>query len=95
MKGNINPWNGQWDTEPIIGPPNTTDAGCICQGCASRFKVDFILPDIIWNKISDGVNLLCGRCIAGRLENLNQYDYWYMTKDERFAEEMRNNQASM
>lgn len=54
--------------------------GCLCQGCARRYKVDFLLPDDLWLIIARGANLLCGQCIAGRLEQLNKYDYWHLTK---------------
>lgn len=42
--------------------------GCLCQSCGKRFRCDFNLPDDQWAMISFGSNLLCGRCIADRIE---------------------------
>jgi hypothetical protein len=52
--------------------------GCICQGCGRRYRVDFLVPDSIWERIKPdgkpkGAGLLCGACIAGRMEALGQF----------------------
>jgi hypothetical protein len=49
------------------------DLGCLCQGCGSRYKIDFNLPDKIWEKIKPQGKqggLLCGKCIVEKLESL-------------------------
>lgn len=53
---------------------------CNCQSCGKEYKVDFIVPNKIWeairpNKVeprsfADG-GLLCGRCIVQELEKMN------------------------
>ena len=49
---------------------------CKCQDCNEEFKVDIIVDNKIWRKITpkstgDGSGgLLCGKCIIKRLENL-------------------------
>lgn len=45
-----------------------------CADCGllySKFGLDFVLPDQQWQAIAhDGVNILCGNCIALRAEKL-------------------------
>lgn len=59
---------------------------CVCHGCSSTYKVDIIIPDILWKKIKpiskfvEG-GLLCGRCIFEKIEEQDNYDYWYLTKE--------------
>lgn len=52
------------------------EAGCLCQGCGRRYRVDVILPDDLWNRIQypDWPNLLCGLCIMERIEQLRRFD---------------------
>jgi hypothetical protein len=61
---------------------------CICNNCGRKYKVDLLVPDDIWNKIrpigSKGEGgLLCPICIAEKLESLGDYDYWYLTKENK------------
>lgn len=44
------------------------DEGCLCQRCGSRYTVDFMLPDMLWDRISGAFNLLCGWCIVELVE---------------------------
>jgi hypothetical protein len=53
---------------------------CKCQKCGKSYKVDFILPDTVWERIRKGLNLLCGVCIAKALEEEGVYNYWMLNK---------------
>ncbi len=53
---------------------------CACQKCYRPYKVDFYLPDDVWEKIRDGRNLLCGHCITNALE-AQGYGYWFLMKE--------------
>jgi len=58
---------------------------CKCQNCGKYYKVDLVVPDELWNKIKpdgkpEGSGLLCGSCIMARIEELSDYDYWYLAK---------------
>jgi len=58
---------------------------CTCQDCGKLYKVDFIVPDCIWDKIrpankKKSGGLLCGVCIAKAIESIGDYDYWYLLK---------------
>lgn len=51
--------------------------GCTCQKCGRKYKVDFIIPDDLWLKISpkkSEAGLLCGICIAEAIENFNEHN---------------------
>jgi hypothetical protein len=52
------------------------EEGCTCQGCGQSYKVDFLLADNLWQTISDGKNLLCGKCIVDALEHMGFGGYW-------------------
>jgi hypothetical protein len=61
---------------------------CTCHNCGRKYKVDLIVPNDIWNQIrpigSKGEGgLLCPVCIAKRLELLEEYDYWFLTKENK------------
>ncbi len=52
--------------------------GCKCQLCGKRYRVDLIVPDIIWEKIkpdgkASGSGLLCGSCMLSRIEGFGRY----------------------
>jgi RNase P subunit RPR2 len=54
------------------------DPGCTCQGCGRHYRVDFNIPDHLWERIKpedkeEGAGLLCGVCIATRLEELGAF----------------------
>lgn len=53
--------------------------GCLCRDCNFRFKVDFNLPDDLWDKIEGG-GALCGLCIVERLELLDDFDSFDLTR---------------
>ena len=53
---------------------------CTCQRCGERYKVDLIVSDELWEKIKPevkkkGSGLLCGRCIAERIEKMGYNAY--------------------
>lgn len=57
--------------------------GCTCQSCGRKYKVDFLLPDDLWLKISpkkSEAGLLCGGCIANAIENLNEFNAFMVKK---------------
>lgn len=59
---------------------------CTCQQCGSQYKVDLIVSDELWDKIKPegkkgGSGLLCGRCIAERIERLGKYNAYTLTKE--------------
>ena len=52
---------------------------CMCQSCGKEYMVDFIVCDEIWERIKPkdkpkGGGLLCGECIAKRIESFGKYD---------------------
>lgn len=66
------------------------EEGCTCQNCGNKYKVDFLVPDEIWGKISpkkgDGYKsggLLCGRCIADAIEGFGEFDYFHLVKEDQ------------
>ncbi len=59
--------------------------GCKCQKCGKIFKVDFLVSDDLWEKIKPknkhiGAGLLCGSCIAKKIENFNNYAAYKIIK---------------
>lgn len=75
------------ETDREKGAHDPRDNGCPCQSCGRRYKVDLMLPDAVWYRINaqNGVacNLLCPLCIAMRLENLGEFDYFHLVKNDR------------
>ena len=60
--------------KPVI--LETAEEGCTCQNCGEKYKIDFLLPDNVWLKISPTKSeggLLCGGCIVNKLESLGDY----------------------
>ena len=61
-------------TELRVRPPallEEEDMSCKCQKCGLMYKVDIIVNDVLWKKISPKkslVGLLCGKCIIDALE---------------------------
>lgn len=54
------------------------DEGCKCQECGRQYRVDFMVPDYLWEQIKpegkpEGAGLLCGLCIAERIEDRQQF----------------------
>jgi len=52
---------------------------CKCQSCGEFYKVDIIVPDVLWERIkpegkAEGAGLLCGSCIMKRIEAFDVYD---------------------
>ena len=65
---------------------------CKCQGCGREYKIDLLITDELWESISlkeiegyKGRGLLCGSCIMERLENVLDYDYFYLNKNNANA----------
>lgn len=61
------------------------DEGCLCHGCGRRYKVDFLVPDDLWDRIrpagsSGEGGLLCGPCVAERVEALGEFGAWRMER---------------
>lgn len=56
------------------------EKGCVCQSCLQRYKVDINIPDNLWRRITNeptrGERLLCGTCILGRIEALDEFGAW-------------------
>ena len=50
---------------------------CICNDCGKKYKMDLLVSDDIWVKITPAKNkeagLLCPKCIIKKIEEL--YDY--------------------
>ncbi len=65
------------------------DQGCLCQACGDRYKVDLMLPDELWARISGGKNLLCGRCIMTAMEGLGSFAALFIRTEVESAEELR------
>lgn len=50
--------------------------GCRCQRCGKIYKVDWIVPDEVWKRISpngEESGLLCGACIASLIESWDEF----------------------
>ncbi len=63
------------------------DQACKCQGCESRYKIDLIIPDDLWERIKPkgkpkGAGLLCGPCIMKRLGELLEYDVFKLRRTQ-------------
>lgn len=61
------------------------DKGCRCH-CGRRFKVDIVVPDALWDRIRPqgkrgGAGLLCGECIAARIEALGEFEAYRLVRD--------------
>lgn len=44
----------------------------LCQGCDKPFRVILMIPDELWELISEEFWFLCGACIMNRLEALDK-----------------------
>lgn len=58
---------------------------CKCQECGKLYKIDLLIPDDLWNKITPNkkhkhAGLLCGSCIMVKLEKMLDYDYFHLMK---------------
>lgn len=67
------------------GPEPVEDGGCLCQGCGRHYKVDIVVSDELWKLIKpndkpDEGGLLCGGCIADRIEQFGKYDVYELEK---------------
>jgi hypothetical protein len=54
--------------------------GCLCQRCGSRYKVDVMVDDELWERIKPeskplAAGLLCGRCIFAKIETLGEFGW--------------------
>ena len=61
----------------LVADDDTTQGaeGCRCHACGIRYRVDFNVPDALWTRIGMPTpgGLLCGRCIADRIESLGEF----------------------
>ena len=46
---------------------------CTCRGCGEPYVVDLLVSDKLWERISQGDNLLCGACMMRRINALGEY----------------------
>ena len=74
---------GQWVFCQTGDPVPTPKEGCRCQGCGVVYKVDFIVPDHLWDRIrplgkAPGGGLLCPRCIGDRVEGLGEFKVYHV-----------------
>ena len=65
----------------------TYKMSCKCQNCGKQYKVDIIVPNDIWKIIKpfgkpEESGLLCGSCIADKIEERDEYDVFYLTSKE-------------
>lgn len=58
-----------------------TDTPCECQRCGELYRVDIMVPDDLWARIS-GRNLLCPMCIARAIEDLREYGAYELRRIE-------------
>jgi hypothetical protein len=59
---------------------------CVCQGCGTNYTVDFVVPDDLWEEIKPenkqiGAGLLCGSCIAGRIEDSKPKCHYFLDRN--------------
>lgn len=62
----------EWWLKPVEQPIPEGE-GCTCQKCGSRYRVDLMVPDALWNQIKpegkeNGAGLLCGHCLISAME---------------------------
>lgn len=62
----------------VVADMDREAGGCTCQECGHRYRVDVMVPDALWEKIKPkgagpGAGLLCGLCIAARLEGFGEF----------------------
>jgi len=60
---------------------------CICQQCGKKYKVDLVVPNNLWEQIKPegkprGADLMCGFSITERIEEISNYDYWHLVKQD-------------
>lgn len=50
--------------------------GCRCHSCGDHYRVDINVPDEVWRQVGmpSSSGLLCGKCIANRLEDLGEFN---------------------
>jgi hypothetical protein len=52
----------------------TDEGGCLCEVCGCIYKVDIMIPTALWKRITTSTEkLLCGSCIATRIEMLAEF----------------------
>lgn len=60
---------------------------CKCQECGNQFKVDFLVSDELWEEIKppnkpEGGGLLCGSCIANKIEAIGEYAVYNVIREK-------------
>jgi hypothetical protein len=49
------------------------EGGCACGKCGTRSKVDILVPEALWPRLSGTTELLCPLCIMTGLEALGEF----------------------
>ena len=56
---------------------------CKCQKCGKEYKLDLLIPDEVWCKITPSNNkeagLLCSVCIVTELEKIYEYSMFKLS----------------
>jgi hypothetical protein len=60
--------------------PDEREQGTKCQRCLKHYKVDVIVPDELWRRISHGINLMCAPCIATLIEHVSDFDAFQLSE---------------
>lgn len=66
---------------------------CTCQKCGIKYKMDLIIPDELWKKITPSKyeegGLLCPSCIVKELEKIKGYSIFevYESQNKNVAKE--------
>lgn len=66
--------------DDVLDEGDPRHSGCLCQRCAWRYRVDFMLSDELWAKIHGPFNLLCEACIVELIEARKEFDYLDLVK---------------
>ncbi len=58
---------------------------CKCEACQADYRVDVLVPNDLWERIKpfgkpQGGGLLCGPCIMGNIEALDEYAAFHLVK---------------
>lgn len=83
--------------EPLV-TVKTAEEGCTCQNCGNKYKVDFIIPDDLWIKISpqkSEAGMLCGICTVKAIEEFGEFDAYKMIKAGQVEPEVKVNFAEI
>lgn len=60
--------------------------GCQCQQCERYYRMDLLIPDDLWLKISPtktSGGLLCPHCIITELGKLDWFSAYHLTREQK------------